>query len=99
MRSRLLALIALIATVAALMACAGRSPQAGIAEAQCRAAGAEAVLGRNLDDQAITDALLASGGLRTRVIRPGSSVTMDADPMRLNIEVDDVGRIRRMRCG
>lgn len=67
--------------------------------ASCRAASAEAVLGRQLDDMVLAEALRAAGGLRTRVIPPGGVVTMDHDPMRLNIELDDAGRIRRMRCG
>lgn len=86
---------------AALIGCAeppGTSSM-GAPPAQCRAAGAEAVLGRQLDDMVLAEALRASGGLRTRVIPPGGVVTMDHDPMRLNIELDEAGKIRRLRCG
>ncbi|SPH24660.1 hypothetical protein DEA8626_03711 [Defluviimonas aquaemixtae] len=34
-----------------------------------------------------------------RVIHPGQAVTMDYNPKRLNIEIDGVGRIARVRCG
>ena len=68
-------------------------------EPRCRAAGAEAQLGETLDDRVLDEARWASGAMRTRVIRPGQAVTMDADPQRLNIEVDETGRIRRLRCG
>ncbi|WP_168107120.1 I78 family peptidase inhibitor [Ramlibacter lithotrophicus] len=98
MRHRLLLCISSAAIVGA---CAS-SPDTtamGAAESTCRAAGAEALLGRRLDDMVLAEALRGSGGLRTRVIPPGGVVTMDHDPMRLNIELDDAGVIRRMRCG
>lgn len=34
-----------------------------------------------------------------RVIEPGSAVTMDFSPERLNIEVDKTGLIIALRCG
>jgi hypothetical protein len=68
-------------------------------EPRCRAAGAQAQLGETADDKVVEDARWAAGAMRTRVIRPGQAVTMDADPQRLNIEVDETGRIRRLRCG
>jgi hypothetical protein len=93
--------LALLATVAGIAACSNAPDTAsmGMSEARCRAAGAESVLGRTLDQQVLQEALMGSGGLRTRVIQPGSVVTQDHDPMRLNIEVDQTGRIRRMVCG
>ena len=68
-------------------------------QAQCRAAGAETVLGQTLDARLMSEAILGAGALRSRVIQPGAAVTMDSDPMRLNLEVDERGRIRRLRCG
>jgi hypothetical protein len=68
-------------------------------EARCRAAGAQAELGKTVDDQVANEARMAAGAMRTRIIKPGQAVTMDADPLRLNIEVDETGRIRRLRCG
>ena len=85
------------AVLLSLAACAGDSSR--IPQAQCHAAGAEAVLGKNVDEQLIDQAIQGSGALRSRVIRPGANVTMELDPMRLNIEVDGTGRIRRLRCG
>lgn len=86
----------------ALAGCAGRGVDArtmGINQASCRAAGAERVLGQKADEHVIEQALALSGGLRTRVIRPESPLSTASDPMRLNIEVDAEGRIRRMVCG
>jgi hypothetical protein len=93
--------VALLVAIAAMAGCssAPNTASMGISEARCRAAGAQAVLGQTLDQQMLEQALLQSGALRTRVIRPGMAATTDADPLRLNIEVDDTGRIRRMVCG
>lgn len=97
-------LITLPAVLLALLALAGcvsapDTASMGASASVCRAAGAEAVLGREATDLVLDQALRASGGLRTRVIPPGGMVTLDHDPMRLNIEVDESGKIRRMRCG
>lgn len=86
----------------ALAGCANtpaNSNAMGSSAATCRAAAAEGVLGQTFDQQVLERALLESGGLRARVIRPGMAATTDVDPLRLNIEVDDAGRIRRMVCG
>jgi hypothetical protein len=71
----------------------------GLSEPRCRAAGAQAELGKTIDPAVSEAARASSGALRARVIKPGDAVTMDADPQRLNIEVDDTGKIRRLRCG
>lgn len=70
-----------------------------VTEARCRAAGAEAFLGQEADERVVAEARAAAGGLRSRVLPPSAMATLDADPMRLNIEVDASNRIRRMRCG
>lgn len=80
-----------------LAACGSSEPR--LPEARCRAAGAQAELGKIVDDKVIDDARYAAGAMRARVIRPGQVVTMELDPQRLNIEVDATGRIRRLRCG
>jgi hypothetical protein len=83
----------------ALAGLAGCASEERYPEPRCKAAGAEAQLGETLDDRILDEARWASGAMRTRVIKPGQAVTMDADPQRLNIEVDETGRIRRLRCG
>lgn len=35
----------------------------------------------------------------TRIIEPGTMVTMDHNPNRLNIEINESGRIAGARCG
>ncbi|NEY90051.1 I78 family peptidase inhibitor [Tabrizicola oligotrophica] len=34
-----------------------------------------------------------------RIIHPGTAVTMDYSESRLNIEIDDAGKISRLSCG
>lgn len=75
------------------------APEPRLPEARCRAAGAQAELGKAVDDETADNARAAAGALRARIIKPGQAVTMDLDPQRLNIEVDETGRIRRLRCG
>lgn len=83
-----------------VVACSGpKASSAALPDARCRAAGAQAELGKTVSDEVADDARAAAGALRARVIRPGERVTMDMDAQRLNIEVDDTGRIRRLRCG
>jgi hypothetical protein len=77
----------------------GSTAAAGMGPAQCRAAGAQEFLGQELDLHVVEKARAHAGALRSRVIRPGDAVTMDADPLRLNLEVDDSGIVRRLRCG
>lgn len=82
-----------------LAGCAAPANGPGMGNPRCRAAGAQAELGKMIDPAVTEAARAASGALRARVIKPGEAVTMDADPQRLNIEVDDTGKIRRLRCG
>ena len=85
------------AVLLTLAACA--SDSGGIKQAQCHAVGAEAVLGKSVDEQVIDHAIVGAGAMRSRVIKPGANVSMEVDPLRLNIEVDETGHVRRLRCG
>jgi len=85
----------------AMASCTGLLPsrEPGMAEARCRAAGAEAQLGQTISDSVAEDARAQAGAMRARVLRIGQPATTEVDPQRLNIEVDEAGRIRRLRCG
>jgi hypothetical protein len=90
--------LALAFCTLALASCSSpREP--GMAEPRCRAAGAEAQLGQTISDYVAEDARAQAGAMRARVLRIGQPATTDVDPQRLNIEVDETGRIRRLRCG
>jgi hypothetical protein len=94
---------ALLALAATQAACGnlpgGDTSAAGMGPAHCRAAGAQAFLGQEANVRIADEARAHAGALRSRIIKPGDMVTMDVDPLRLNLEVDATGRIRRLRCG
>lgn len=94
-------LINVLIALVALSACAQLqgAPSGAIPEASCHAAGAQSVLGQVVDAHVISEAITGAGAMRSRVIRPGANVTMELDPLRLNLEVDAEGRVRRLRCG
>lgn len=75
------------------------SPTPGRQQARCQAAGAQFVLGQTTEPRVVSEAIVGAGALRSRIIRPGDAVTQDVDPLRLNLEVDESNRIRRLRCG
>jgi Peptidase inhibitor I78 family len=77
----------------------GGTSSAGMGPARCTAANAKQFLGQEMDAHNVDDARAYAGALRSRVIRPGEPVTMDVDPLRLNVELDQNGRIHRLRCG
>lgn len=72
----------------------------GMGPAQCRAASAREFLGQELDPRIVDSARAHAGALRSRVVRPDDVVTRaDVDPLRLTVETNDAGKIRRLRCG
>jgi hypothetical protein len=71
----------------------------GMGAARCVAANAKDYLGQEPDPRTVDEARAHAGAMRSRVIRPGQPVTMDADPLRLNVDVGPDGLIRRLRCG
>jgi hypothetical protein len=95
--------IALAAVAATQVACGNLlnrgTSSAGMGAARCTAANARDYLGQELDSHNVDDARAHAGALRSRVIKPGEAVTMDVDPLRLNVELDQNGRIHRLRCG
>ncbi|MCA3510020.1 MAG: hypothetical protein IOC80_00415 [Rhodobacter sp.] len=84
----------------ALSACAGpapartASPVPPAAEDTCGAAGLASLVGQPLSR---FNAQARQGP--ARVIRPGQPVTMDYNPLRLNVLLDADGRMVAFRCG
>jgi len=102
MSGRVLGGAALRASSAALalavVGCAGDFG-ADLPEPQCRAAGASDQLGLLLDERVVETARAHAGAMRDRIVRPGQIISQEVDPQRLNIEVDESNRVRRLRCG
>ena len=65
----------------------------------CDAKAAQQFVGQVLDEAVAERARAAAGARGLRVIRPGMAVTADYRAGRLNIDVDDSGRITRVHCG
>ncbi|MEO8531121.1 MAG: I78 family peptidase inhibitor [Deltaproteobacteria bacterium] len=63
-------------------------------EESCGLAAVEALVGQSF--AAVT---VPASKSPVRVIKPGQMVTMDFNPSRLNINVDDAGKITRVWCG
>jgi len=68
-------------------------------EAQCGAAKVQGYLGQKETEPLLAEIGKAANPGTMRVIRPGSAVTMDYRPDRLDIETDLDRRITRLRCG
>lgn len=65
---------------------------------ECDAGRAQAFVGQ--DGAAVAERARIAASARTiRRIRPGEAVTMDFRADRLNIDVDDSGKITALRCG
>ena len=105
-------LATLLATPLACMAtaCSSTSPGGGnkaqppvanedVTGGSCDAKAASAYVGQAIGEQVAAQAKSAAGARGVRIIRPGMAVTMDYRAGRLNLEVDEQGRIIRASCG
>lgn len=85
----------LTAVVLALtMIASGCVPVSGPEPETCGAEGMQDLVGQ---DKAVFAAMTLPMG--TRIIPPGTAITEDYSPTRLNIDLDDKGRITRVWCG
>lgn len=83
--------LALLSLPFALAACVAATPPA---EDACGAAALQGLAGQ---DRSVLAAMTLPNP--TRVIEPGMAVTMDYNPARLNIWLDEGGRIDKIMCG
>jgi Peptidase inhibitor I78 family len=91
----------LIAALAlSLPACATTPPAEGAAaSATCNAAAARALVGRAATPELVARARRLTGARRVRSIHPGTMVTMDYSPDRLNIHIGPDDKVERFACG
>lgn len=66
--------------------------------AQCDATPVQTLIGQTAD-AAVDRAKTVSGARTVRRYESGSALTMDFRPDRLNVEVDDGGKIVKLSCG
>jgi hypothetical protein len=77
-------------------------PQTGTAPAtggKCVADGLAGLTGKTRSEAVTKQALQLSGAKTIRWIAPGMAVTMDYREDRLNLDVDEHGKITRAHCG
>ena len=100
--------IATLAAIAPLLmsACGNTAPASSEAASpsmpaatRCNAAPAQFAVGRNVDAALEGDARTRAGAKTSRVLKPGQVVTMEFNAERLNLSVDDAGRVTRVSCG
>lgn len=103
---------ALFIALAGLAGCAGSAdrgqPDRGAATTpappmdsagECNADASQGSVGQALSDDLTARLQRESGSSVARVLRPGQVVTMEYNPQRLNILVDDKNTITAVRCG
>lgn len=66
---------------------------------QCNADAAQFVVGQPARGDTLQRALIAAGADVARRLRPDSIVTKEYRAGRLNVVVDDQGRVQRVHCG
>jgi hypothetical protein len=97
--------ILLAALPAALLMSACGTPATGQASdpapvsSRCNAAPAQFTMGRNVDAALENEARTRAGAKTVRTLRPNQVVTMEFNAERLNLTVDDAGRVTRVSCG
>jgi hypothetical protein len=57
------------------------------------------LLGQAYSDSVGETARQRSGSRAIRLLKPGQVMTMEYDPSRINIILDDKGAIQALRCG
>lgn len=90
-----------LALLAALAGCSALDtpPPAAPAAHDCSAEAVPGLLGKPASAERVEQARQQSGAKRVRVLAPADAVTLDYNPQRLNIDIDEAGLIRRLSCG
>ncbi|TEE20717.1 hypothetical protein IPC1503_30110 [Pseudomonas aeruginosa] len=70
-----------------------------VADGRCDANAVQAYVGKQVSAAIVEEARRAAGAEVARALRPHDAVTMDYNPRRLNIDVDDTLVIKRLSCG
>lgn len=71
----------------------------GLGEETCNAEAAQSLVGRSASEAVVKQAVAASGAKSVRVIPHDGMVTMDYRGDRLNIQLDEQGKIVAITCG
>nr|MBF0686042.1 hypothetical protein [Pseudomonas sp.] len=66
---------------------------------QCDASTVQTIVGERFSDRAAQNAQSRAGASTLRVLQPGQVMTMEYNPQRLTVVVDESGAIASARCG
>jgi hypothetical protein len=100
-----LPILVALATPSLLISACSNTPIAGQPSdpapvaGRCNAAPAQFAVGRNADAALENEARTRAGAKTVRVLKPNQIVTMEFNAERLNLSVDDAGRVTRVACG
>jgi len=75
------------------------TPPAASGTYNCSTGNLGGLVGRERSTAVGNEALRLANARTIRWIRPGDAVTMDFMPDRLNVDLDNSGRITNFRCG
>lgn len=95
---------AALAAFGLLAACADAAPPTALASGQaprnqCDAQAAQSLVGQTWGASTLQQALAAAGADEARLLHPDSVITKEFKKGRLNVVVDNGGRIVRVYCG
>ncbi len=101
------AYLATLAVAAVLAGCStggdssgGQVPEAPAGnDGRCQAGGADFAVGKMGSAELLEQARKASGSQMARILKPHDVVTLEYRSERLNLNVDEQGRVTRVNCG
>ncbi|HZX18751.1 MAG TPA: I78 family peptidase inhibitor [Pseudomonas sp.] len=93
--------LASLTLLALLVGCSSQQPTQPAAEitGDCNVDNMSDVLGQNASAEMIKQAQQQANAKFLRVLAPGDAATMDYNPQRLNIDIDESEVIIRLTCG
>lgn len=86
----------------ALVGCSSRdtpAEQATATAGACNVAALQQALGQTLNVERLEQLRQQAAAKQVRVLAPGDMATMEHDPQRLTIEIDEAETIERLHCG
>ncbi|WP_439859451.1 I78 family peptidase inhibitor [Pseudomonas sp. MBLB4136] len=93
------AFLALLALLGGCSSTATPSAGSGVSDTSCRAEAVPGMLGKPATAARIERAREQTGARSVRVVAPGDMVTLEHDPQRLTIDIDEAEVIQRISCG
>ncbi|MBI6922775.1 MULTISPECIES: I78 family peptidase inhibitor [Pseudomonas] len=101
------AMLATLAVAAVLAGCStggnsggGGAPAAAAGnDGRCEASGADFAIGKQGSAELLEQARKASGSQMARILKPHDVVTLEYRSERLNLNVDEQGKVTRVNCG